>query len=306
MLINKKSWYRDNDDGSGSIFSQMWIGENPKALLQIAHGMAEHSERYDDFARFLASNGYVVFMNDHAGHGKSAETKGYFYDSNGWEHVIGDMKSLMDEVSDQFPDLPRFLMGHSMGSFLARSYITRYSGLSGCVLSGTMGNNGALKAGMALAALQKKILGGRSQGKLLSKISTMGYNSRYDDYISDNAWLSTVDDVVEKYDQDEDCGFAFTAAGYYDMFSGAKEISSPEWPDMVPIDLPIFLLAGEEDPVGNYGKGVKEVYKSLLYSGHSDLQLKIYPGKRHEVLNEFNKEEAYSDILRWLNKHLRK
>lgn len=301
-MTENKQWMRPASSGEGEIFSQSWIPDAPKAVLQIAHGMSERSDRYDDFARFLAGHGYVVCMNDHAGHGPYAQTKGYFAEDGGWLHVVQDMKNLMDEVTAQYPGLPVFLMGHSMGSFLTRSYIIRHGGLTGCILSGTMGHNGALRLGRMLAALQKKVKGSKSPGKLLAKMAMGGYNSQIENPVNGSAWLSTVDDVAIAYEADEHSAFIFTAGGYYDLFSGLLEVTDKGWAEKVPTDLPIYLFAGDADPVGNYGKGPLEVYEALQRTGH-DVELKLYPGKRHEMLNESNREEVYADVLGWLTAH---
>ncbi|QUH18451.1 alpha/beta fold hydrolase [Alkaliphilus sp. B6464] len=302
-MVEKKQWMRSASSGDGKIFSRLWVGEEKRAVLQIAHGMAEHSARYDDFACFMAEHGYVICMNDHAGHGPYARTKGHFSDKDGWEHVVQDMKNLMDEVSEQYQGLPVFLMGHSMGSFLSRSYIIRNGGLTGCVLAGTMGYNGGLRFGRMLAIIQKKLKGPKSRGKFLDKLGTGNYNKRISNPVNNFAWLSTVDEVCIAYEEDEYCGFEFTAAGYYDMCSGLMEINSSDWAAKVPKDLPLYLLAGDDDPVGNYGKGPREVYDALVATGH-DAQLKLYPGKRHEMLNESNRQEVYNDVLDWLDKHI--
>lgn len=305
IQMKKTEWTRPASSGSGLIFPRLWTEEQPKAILGIAHGMAEHSARYASFAEFLTAHGFAVCMNDHAGHGKSAQVKGHFADENGWEFVVDDLKALLDEVSGRYPGLPVFLMGHSMGSFLSRSFLTRYGGmLQGCILCGTMGKNPALGLGKALAGLQKKVLGPRSRGKLIDKLAFGSYNKRIENPVNQFAWLSTVEQVCREYAADEFCGFEFTAAGYYDLFSGLQEVNSPKWAQEVPKNLPVFLLAGDADPVGNYGKGPTEVAEALKAAGCGDVSLKLYPGKRHELLNESNRQEVYADVLRWLEKKL--
>lgn len=303
-MVTKREWQRPASSGDGEIFSRLWVAEEPRAVLQIAHGMAEHSARYDEFASFLAEQGFAVCMNDHAGHGPTARVQGHFADRDGWEHVVRDMKNLMDAVAGEYPKLPMFLMGHSMGSFLSRSYIIRYGeSLTGCILAGTMGPNPAVAWGRRVAALQKAVLGPTSRGRLLNKLAFGGYNRRIANPVNENAWLSTVDDVAREYTRDKDCGFAFTAAGYYDLFTGLLEVNGSDWAQRVPKALPVFLIAGDEDPVGDYGKGPYKVFESLQAAGLSDVQLKLYPGMRHELLNEADKYLVYQDILTWLNAH---
>ena len=301
MDIAYKEWTRPASSGEGEIFSRSWIGPQPKAVIELVHGMAEHSGRYGHFARFLAGNGFAVYANDHAGHGMSARQQGYFAARSGWECVVKDLDALMDEAAQAHPGLPLLLMGHSMGSFLSRSYMARYGEkLAGCVLCGTMGRNPAIKTGKALAALQCKTKGPRSIGKMLDKISTDVYNKRIKNPVNTAAWLSTDDQVCIDFAADAMCGFPFTAQGYYDLFTGLTEVTAPQWAGRVPKGLPVFLVAGEEDPVGSYGAGPRQVAEDLRAAGVQQVDCKIYPGMRHEILNEIGKEQVYSDVLGWL------
>lgn len=302
MTTQYKEWTRPASSGEGEIFSRSWVGDAPKAVIQLVHGMAEHSGRYDHFARFLAGSGFAVYANDHAGHGMSARKQGYFAAKDGWACVVRDLDALMDQAAAAHPGLPLFLMGHSMGSFLSRSYLVRYGQrLTACVLCGTMGENPGIKAGRALAALQCRLRGAQSSGKLLDRIATGSYNSRIQQPVNKSAWLSTIDQVCIDFEADAMCGFPFTAGGYRDLFTGLSEITSPQWAEKVPKELSIFLIAGEEDPVGSYGQGPKQVAGWLRGAGVQHVDLKLYPGMRHEVLNENGKEQVYEDVLQWLN-----
>lgn len=296
-----KEWFRPASSGWGQIFSRSWTDTDPKAVIVIAHGMAEHSGRYDHFARFLCENGFAVYMNDHAGHGRSAQIKGHFADKDGWECVVKDLNALTDQAVERHPGLPVFLMGHSMGSFLSRSFIVRYGGrLAGCVICGTMGANPGVPVGRAVAAAQIRLMGPRSSGRRISRLTSAGYNKRIENPVNSSAWLSTDDAVCKAFEADPLSNFPFTAAGYRDLFTGLSEISSPEWAQKVPKDLPVFLIAGDQDPVGNYGEGPKQVAGWLRAAGVHNVQLKLYTGMRHEVLNEIGKEEVYQDVLGWL------
>lgn len=304
MSVTKKEWTRSASGGNSRIFSRSWVEDSaPQAVVVIAHGMAEHSARYDSFAVFLAEHGYAVYMNDHAGHGRSAQINGHFSDENGWENVVSDLNALMDQAAENHPGLPLFLMGHSMGSFLSRSFLTRYgTRLSGCILCGTMGKNPGVKPGKALASLQCRLRGPRSRGKFIDKLAFGSYNKRIEQPVNQFAWLSRDEDICKSYAADKMCGFEFTAAGYRDLFTGLEEISSPTWAANVPKEVPIYLIAGTEDPVGNYGEGPKQVAEQLKAAGVKNVELKLYPGMRHELLNELGKEQVYSDILAWLEK----
>ncbi len=304
-----KEWFRPASSGWGQIFSRSWVEESslPRAVIVIAHGMAEHSGRYDHFARFLAENGFAVYMNDHTGHGRSAQIKGHFADKNGWECVVKDLNALMDQAAERHPGLPVFLMGHSMGSFLTRSFIVRYGErLAGCIICGTMGKNPGVPLGRAIASAQIRLMGPRSRGTRISKLASAGYNKRIEHPVNESAWLSTDDDVCRAFEADPLSDFPFTAAGYLDLFTGLSEISSPEWAGKVPKELPVFLIAGDQDPVGNYGAGPRQVASWLTEAGVRHVRIKIYPGMRHEVLNEVGKEEVYSDVLGWLEEVLTK
>ena len=302
--IQVKEWFRPAQSGWGQIFSRRWTceGEEAGAILVIAHGMAEHSGRYDCFARFMAENGFAVYMNDHAGHGRSAQIKGHFADKDGWNCVVKDLKALMDVAASEYQGIPIFLMGHSMGSFLSRSFIARYGGeLAGCVLVGTMGKNPGVVPGLLAARLQCKIMGPRSVGRELNKLATSGYNKRIEKPVNASAWLSRDEAVCRAFEADPLSNFPFTAAGYRDLFTGLSQISSKDWAVQVPNDLPVLLMAGEEDPVGNYGQGPRQVADMLRAAGVQKVELKLYGGMRHEILNELGKEQVYGDVLKWLN-----
>lgn len=303
-MVEKKEWFRSSSSKEGKIYSCMWVGKQQRAILQIAHGMAEHSGRYDAFATYMAEHGYVVCMEDHAGHGKSAAVKGHFADQDGWNSILRDMKCLMDEVGELYPNLPVFLLGHSMGSFLTRCYITRYGEtLSGCILSSTMGPFGGVVFGKMAASLQIAFRGKKSPGKFLDKLGSNGYLKRIQNPVNKFAWLSTVEEECIKYEKDPDCGFEFTAGGYLDMYRGLTEVNSKKWSQAVPQNLPVYLIAGTEDPVGNYGKGPEIVHTRLKETNHKT-ELKLYPGKRHELFNEDNRMEVYEDVKNWLDKHI--
>lgn len=304
-MVSKKEWTRPASSGEGNIASYLWAPEQPTAILMIAHGMAEHSARYDAFANFMAQNGFAVCMNDHAGHGKSDGTRGYFAASNGWQHLLNDLKALLDEAKAMYPGLPLVLMGHSMGSFLARSYITRYGDeLNACILSGTMGANPAIGFAKGLAALQARLFGPKKVGKFLDKVSTGNYHKRIAQPVNQFAWLSANDQNCIDYENDPNCGFVFTVSGYHDMFTGISEISAPTWAPAVPKNLPIFVLAGAEDPVGAWGEGPTQVADNLKAAGVKDVALTLYEGMRHEPLNEDDYQRVFDDILAWATAHL--
>lgn len=305
-MVHCKEWKRPAASGEGQIFSRCWAPDEPKAILMIAHGMAEHSARYDAFARYLTEHGYAVFMNDHAGHGNSDGQRGYFAKENGWECLLNDLHNLADEAKEQYPGLPFALMGHSMGSFLARCYVNRWGDeLGAAIFCGTMGANPAAGMGKALAGLQKKLIGADRPGRLLDKMANMGRLKGIEQPVNEFAWLSANRQNCVDYANDPECGNLFTIGAFYDMFTGVAEISAPEWAQKLPKDLPYFVVAGEADPVGGWGKGVQEVHDQMVAAGVKDVKLTLYPGMRHEILNEDDCKTVFADIADWLNEKVK-
>lgn len=277
---------------------------NVKGVVQIAHGMAEHSNRYAAFAKALAENGYAVFINDHLGHGKSVASKddlGYFGEG-GYDNLVKDMKQLTEIAKKEYPDLPYFIFGHSMGSFLAREYAARYGHqIDGAIFCGTAGPNPAASIGITLAKHFEKSKGDHVRSGFLNSMAFGSYNKRTEKR-TEFDWLTKDTAVVDKYIADELCGYCFTANGFEGLFSVLKQVSSKLWFNTVPKELPILLIAGAEDPVGAYGKGVKQVFDQLKETGHSNVLMKLYANDRHEILNETDKEQVMADIIEWIDK----
>jgi len=298
------------DDGT-SIFTHKWIvddGSGPKAVVQIAHGMAEHSARYSDFASALVKAGYFVYANDHRGHGKTAgslENVGYFADREGWRHVLSDMHGITQTIRTEYPEAPVFLFGHSMGSFLSRHYIFQYpKAVRGAILSGTGGDPGALgMVGAVIAAMEGKIRGKRARSRLMTALSFGSFNNAFKPNRTDFDWLSRNEKAVDAYIEDSYCGDVFTTGFFQDLLAGIREINKKENIQRIPKDFPIYLFAGDKDPVGANGKGVEQVADAYRQAGISDVSCKLYPEGRHEMLNEINRKEVYQDVITWLNGH---
>jgi alpha-beta hydrolase superfamily lysophospholipase len=299
---------KDNEN----IFTYKWLPDNEKdikAIVQLAHGMAEHGKRYERFSEALNGSGYGVYINDHRGHGKTAgslEALGFFADENGWDLVIDDMHQLTGIINETFPGLPVFLLGHSMGSFLSRNYIYRYGNeLKGVILSGTAGDPGLLGAlGILVAKRECKKKGKKTKSLLLDKLSFGSFNKAFKPARTDFDWLSRDPEEVDKYINDPYCGEVFTAGFYLDLLEGMKKINLQSNTNRVPKDLPIFLFAGDMDPVGKNGKGVKQIFKAYEKAGIRDVSCKLYKDGRHEMLNEINREEVFNDIIKWLDNHM--
>lgn len=285
------------------------VEREPVGIVQISHGMCEYLERYEELAEELCRRGFVVCGNDHLGHGNTAPSEaelGYFAEKDGGNLLVEDLEKVTKLAKSRYPGLPYFLFGHSMGSFVARMYLSRYaSELAGAVICGTTGGNPMAGMGAFLAGLTAKVKGEKYRSPLLTKMAFGAYNKRFTEPKSANAWLSRDAERVAKYDKDPFCTFTFTASAYRELFTLVKRVSASDWAKSVPQDLPIFLIAGEDDPVGDYGKGVRKVGTRLLKAGAQDLSCHLYPKGRHEVLNELNRAEVTEDVCRWLEDKLK-
>lgn len=310
MEIIRKEYRYPSSTGVAEIFARSWSPADGeiKAVFQLIHGMAEYGERYEEMGKAFCEAGYAFFINDHVGHGKSVGDKpvyGYFgADKNkAGMGFVEDAHKLTLIAKDEFKK-PVILMGHSMGSFVARSYITKYSkDILGAVFCGTAGPNPALGAGLALASIISKVKGEKHPSKLIDSIAFGAYNKRCQGRTPFD-WLSVNTENVDKYIADDLCGFLFTASGYKNMFELLGFVNSEEWYNKVP-KLPLFFIAGTEDPVGEYGKGVQKVCDGLKNTGHN-VDLKLYDGLRHEIHNEDERFDVYADIIAWCDKLLAK
>lgn len=298
-------------EDSLEIYVYKWEPEkniNIKGVIQIAHGMAETAARYEGFAKILTESGYIVYINDHRGHGKTAkniENVGYLAEKDGFEWLVKDMYTLTDIIKKENKDLPIFLLGYSMGSFLTQRYIMLYGKeLKGAILYGSNGRQGLiLRIGLLVSKLEIKKNGVKAKSQILNNLIFGGYNKPFKPNRTKFDWLNRNNEEVDKYIKDPFCGTVFTCSFYYDFFKCLIEIENKKNLQTVPKDLPIYIFSGGKDPVGKSGKGVKrlvETYKSL---GVKDLTFKLYKDGRHDMLNEINKDEVIEDILKWLSKH---
>ncbi len=295
-------------DGT-AVFTHRWLpAGDPKAVVVVAHGMAEHSARYARLAEALTEAGYAVYAPDHRGHGRtaSAADHGYFADADGWGTVVADLRSVTAHARSEHPGLPVFLLGHSMGSFLSRAYVIEDSrDLAGLVLSGTAGDPGAIgRVGAGIAAVEARLRGGRHTSTLLDKLTFGQYNAAFKPNRTDYDWLSRDDAEVDAYVADPLCGNTFTTGFFKDLFGGVADINDAKRVAGVRRDLPVLLLAGDKDPVGDAGKGPRAVAQQYRDAGVSDVTCTIYPGARHEPFNETNRDEVTADVIRWLDAHL--
>ncbi|MFA6618938.1 MAG: lysophospholipase [Candidatus Neomarinimicrobiota bacterium] len=281
-----------------------WLPEEkPVAVLQIAHGMAEHADRYDDFAQFLNENKIAVYANDHRGHGKTAPSKkdlGYFAKEGGWMKVVDDMRVFTELIRTEHQDLPVFLLGHSMGSFLVRTYITKYDDINGVILSGTAANPPAvLNAGKMMTAINLLFKKGTKASKFFDNMSFGSFNKAFKKE-GPMAWLSRDKKEVRTYNNDPYCGFICSLKFFQDLFWGLSYISKDKNNQHIRFTLPIYVIAGSKDPVGNNGEGPRKVANHYRHLNLEQVEFTLYRGARHEILNEINHQEVYKDILDWI------
>ena len=277
-----------------------------RGVVQLSHGMVDHTGRYEALADYLTKNGYVFAGNDHIGHGKSVSTDadfGFFAEKNGVDILLRDLHAMNRLLREKFPGLKPVIMGHSMGSFLSRLYVEKYPHtISGHIIHGTGGPMGpVLPLGKALVKTIALFKGNRYRSQFVKKMAFMGYNSKFPKAEGKNAWLSRDLAAVDNRDGDKLTNFTFTLSAYYDLFTAVGNSNSKKWFSSYPADLPTVIMSGDMDPVGNYGEGPKYVYKHLLVAGATDIELKLYDGARHELFNETNKEAVFADMVNWLS-----
>lgn len=306
----RDEFYFPSKDGNTEIHTIEWKPEKEvKAVLQICHGMVEYIGRYDEFAQFLCDKGYYVVGNDHLGHGKSVQAKteyGFFDEKYGNVCVLGDIHTLRQRIRKKYPDVPYFMLGHSMGSSLLRQYIQMYgNGLSGVILMGTVAdhNKAALTFGKRLCRIMAAFRGWHYRSKLVDDLAIGGYNKKFKPARTQTDWITSDYEQLEKYATDPLCTFRFTVNAYYNMFLGMICTQRKESIYMIPKGLPVLFASGAEDPVGDFGKGVRKIYEQYRAAGIQDVALRLYTGDRHEILNETDRQQVYKDLLEWLEEH---
>lgn len=310
VMVNKTTLSFPSKDGIHTIYATKWQSDDisPIAILQLIHGMAEHIGRYDEFACHMAQKGYIVVGDDHLGHGKSAKEYGdygYFCEKNADSVLVSDEHRLKEVMQKKEKELPYFMLGHSMGSLILRNYLIQYGQeIDGAILCGTP-NNGSVKVGMAriISGLLKLCGKSREKSAFLDRLVFGSYNKRTEKRTCFD-WTNIDEKVVDEYMNDPQCGFLFTVNGFDTMFQLSANVNKMSLLKRIPKDLPILLIAGKEDPVGNYGKGVAHVYRQYRQLGIADVELKLYDNSRHEILLEPEKDLVFADICNWLQKYI--
>ena len=304
-MVKREELLYDSRDGQSKIYALKWIPDmEPVCVLQIIHGMAEHMECYDHFANFMAEHGILVVGEDHLGHGKSAADGlfGYFCDQDPATVLIRDVHRLKKMIQEENSTIPYFILGHSMGSFMLRNYLFRYgTGIQGAIIVGTGGQSWAtLIFGKGLVKFLSMFQGWKHPSDVLNKISFGSYNKRIKNCGNSMEWLSKDTTRIDSYSADSKCGFTFTLNGFKTLFELISRMQKKSNLAKIPRNLPILFASGEEDPVGKYGKCVKEVYDTYVTMGMKHVTLKLYPGDRHEIMNEVDKVQVYEDFLLWM------
>jgi alpha-beta hydrolase superfamily lysophospholipase len=297
-------------DGNTQLHAVEWVPEgNARAVLHISHGVAEYILRYEPLAEYLTARGFAVVGHDHLGHGSSVTEGGtrlYFGPSGSWKWVTGDLYTLRTLAGKRTPGVPWFLLGHSMGSFLARTYLIRYPGtVNGAILMGTGQMSPALIAAGKTVAMEESLrLGADQPSPVVDKLAFGAYNKRFAPNRTGYDWLSLDAENVDRYIADPLCGGTPTSGLFREMLDGLHFIAKPANLRRMNLNTPVLFVSGAMDPVGDCGKGVQRAYRSFQKAGVRDVSLRLYPELRHELLCEASRETVYADLLRWMERRL--
>lgn len=305
--VIKKEYLFPSVTDLADIYARCWLPEDGdiKAVIQVTHGMAEHGDRYERFAKYLCSFGYAFAVNDHIGHGKSVNDPsewGYFggEKNEGGKAFVEDAHTYTHMLKKEFSK-PIILFGHSMGSFVARKYLSLYaSDVIAAIISGTAGPSPMTSAAVAVTSAAEKSYGEKYPGKKIDALTFGSYNKRCRQRTNFD-WISCDEAEVDKYIADPACGFLFSVSGYKNLFELLRDVSQEERIAKVPKNLPLYFISGSEDPVGEYTNGVMNIIEKFIQTGHS-VESKIYSGMRHEIMNEIDKNQVYYDVGCWCDK----
>ncbi len=311
---NQQVYTFNSKDGHSQIHCRKWLPEQePMAVVQLVHGMVEYIERYDDFAQFLASKGYVVVGHDHIGHGQSVasqEELGVMTGEHPSDIMVDDIYTHYFMTRENYPNLPYFILGHSMGSYLLRKFLAVKAefiqDISGAIIMGTgQESAGTCSFGLGMVAVISALKGKDYRSPLIRQLTYSKPYKNYDCYGKDlaNSWLSKNIDNIQKYYNDPLCTYLFTANAYKGLIEATKYACSTECVKKMRKDMPLLVVSGDADPVGNLGKGTTAAADMLKNGGVEDVTLKLYPGDRHEILNELDRDKVFEDIYTWMECH---
>ena len=275
-----------------------------RGIVQIVHGMSEYFLRYRSLCEFLATNGFAVCGNDHLGHGETAtdeEELGFIAEKDGADILASDVNALSELIKERYPHVPHILLGHSMGSLIARYCVAVYPDITdSAIIMGTVGPGNPVTLAKLVSKLNGKLFGAYNRSSLIDKLAFGSYNKGFPKEDGKKGWISSDADVRREYEEDPNSGFLFTASGYYDLFDLTARVNKKEWAESIDKSLPILLVSGRQDPCGDYGRGVVKVCEMLIGAGVENTRIKIYPNSRHEILNDVEKDEVFGDILSWV------
>lgn len=298
-------------DGRSTIAAKLWMPQGqPRGIVQLVHGMCEHIERYDEFARFLAEKGFAVCGHNHIGHGGSCPDQalyGHMPVDGGYNALVEDVHSMRQLAAQQLGSgLPYFIVAHSMGSFVTRCYLASHGeGLSGVVLCGTGNLPVALsKTGIAVCRLLAKLCGETFRSTFVDSMAAGGYGKKIEGATSPLDWIACNPEAIASYKADPECGFMFTVGGYTALMSATAFCATRECVNAYPKDLPLLFVAGSGDPVGEFGKGVRAAAQLAESAGVRNVTTIIYEGMRHEILNEVERAQPMGDIATWIEQQL--
>lgn len=304
MLVEKLNFKSVSNEQNR--FGMIWSPKNTstiKAVVQISHGMCEHIRRYEEFAMFMVKKGIVVCGSDHEGHGFSTEKSnlGYIDTNKGYINMVNDLHIFTKIIKKRYKAIPYFLLGHSMGSFLARFYASLYpKELNGLILSGTGGSGILVDYGLFLSKFMSMLVGKNKKGMLISSFMDIAFNNHFKPKRTKYDWISRDNSKVDDFIDDEYCNFVFSYNGYVNLLKIMHRVNEKKWFKEISKSLPIYIFSGSRDPVGNFGKSVEKIYTKLLHEGCTDVSIKIYENGRHEMLNEINRYEVFQDINLWI------
>ncbi|WP_341906860.1 alpha/beta hydrolase [Fluviicola taffensis] len=310
-MIRQTSGFTDKITNSGTeqaiFYSLFQAEEKPvKATVLILHGMQEHSGRYTDFARFLAESGYAVLTYDHAGHGKTAASKshhGYFHANNAAKRVVDDAEKIAEILEQEFPNIPHFVIGHSMGSFITRCLLQQASHkFDGAIIVGTGGKQFIAPIARFVFSILNS-LAPQKRSKKLNRFFNNLNNKQFKGDTSETRWLSVNKANQIAFVKDELCGIPFTNNGFHTLLTLNVKSTKNDWADKISRELPFLFVSGAEDPIGDFGKGVTQTVENMQKEGFSKTRLLLYPKMRHEILNEDIKQVVFEDIRNWLDEH---
>lgn len=299
-----------SNDGKTTVHAVKWMPDSGeyKAILQITHGMVEFIERYATFAEFLTTKKYMVVGHDHIGHGQSVASEkdwGFFCEENPSDVVVADMHTLRSMIQSENPDVPYFMLGHSMGSFMLRKYLSIHNAdLRGAIIMGTgFTPENTTELALKITDFFTKIFGSRHRSKFIDGLTAGPDYKNFDrtGKYPEKSWLTKDIEIVKKYYAEPRCTYLFTVNGYRGLFESIRYCCDPENVAKIPKKLPLFIVSGQQDPVGGLGTGVKKVYDMHKDAGALDVTYKLYEDDRHEILNETDKQIVFEDLLAWMN-----